>query len=394
MLHKHGGYYIRENTIFTKELGNIELQQPRGIIYAMSADFSSGFIATEPGLKETNSLSGFLHRNKEKITQLSCVLHSDYSDSEYSQCLIFDDRVWHPKDFWKRNNDVAHLVNVLMYGSPQIPQPVQYEESVVPNIAHIVWMGGGEMKYIFYLCVLSLMHIVKVDEVHIHGNKVMTGPYWSRLMENERVHFIHRADISFIFSADVTSLHHKADVIRADIMLKHGGLHVDPDVLFVKPLPPDMFKYDAVATVDSYLYPMRPFPDVLSLGTVLSKPYGRFWQLYQQSQIYYVDQDWTWNSGRIPYKIYERNPGLLQIEPYLQVICFDLRCYPTWVNTRQEAFSLADVPDRWWHMVYAFHIVDIVPPELQDEGRVRSGRSVFADIGKAILDAAAAGEGV
>ena len=66
---------------------------------------------------------------------------------------------------------------------------------------------------------------------------------------------------------------------------------------------------------------MKPFPEVITMGLTMTRPGGKFWQLCQRSHMFYNDKDWTWNSGRVPYKLYERHPDILRIEPFLHVVC-------------------------------------------------------------------------
>jgi len=70
-----------------------------------------------------------------------------------------------------------------------------YDE-LVPNIAHMIWIGGGPMDYLFYLSVLSLLYVAKVDTVYIHGDLEPPGENWKSIMSMEktrdRVKFITR----------------------------------------------------------------------------------------------------------------------------------------------------------------------------------------------------------
>jgi len=50
----------------------------------------------------------------------------------------------------------------VFYGRPEVPIQRQSFDDLVPNIAHIVWLGGGPMDFLFYLCVLSLIYVAKV----------------------------------------------------------------------------------------------------------------------------------------------------------------------------------------------------------------------------------------
>ncbi|ELT90679.1 hypothetical protein CAPTEDRAFT_189697 [Capitella teleta] len=269
----------------------------------------------------------------------------------------------------------------LFYAQEDIPQLQAHDGEVVPDIAHYVWYSGGEMDYLFYLSVLSVLYVAKVKEVYVHGDVPPSGPLWARLTrEQPRVHWIYHQRPDQIYGVKFERVTHAADVTRMDIMLKYGGLHVDPDLVFNKTLDRKYFHYDAVTTLDSDLYPMRPFPDVLNLGLALSRPYAKYWQLYQQHERYFFHDDYTWNCNRIPYKIWERNPDLLHLDPYLQLICCNLMCYPTWVHSRDEAVAIAKDPSQWEGKPVAYHWTAPTPPELSNEQLLRNSSTLFGQL--------------
>ena len=70
---------------------------------------------------------------------------------------------------------------------------------------------------------------------------------------------------------------HTSDVWRADIMLKYGGIYVDSDAIFVRPLSTELRAYDAVVAYSSRTIP--PFPNIVNLGVTIGKPGTRFWDL-------------------------------------------------------------------------------------------------------------------
>ncbi|ELU00321.1 hypothetical protein CAPTEDRAFT_217705 [Capitella teleta] len=278
----------------------------------------------------------------------------------------------------------------LFYGNEGLPEVKTHLNEVVPNNGHYVWFGGGKMDYIFYLSALSVLYIVKADVIYVHGDKPPSGMYWERLQkeEGDRVRWVYRQYPHGIYQSYVGRVEHAADVARHDIMLKYGGINMDADVIFTRPLDRRLFHYDTVVTLDNYWYPMRPFPNTFNLGVVMNKPHSKFWQLYQFSERYYYEDDYTWNSNRVPYKIWERNPSLLRIEPELQVICCYLKCYPTWVETRMEAYQLSKNIEAWKDRAMSFHWTWPSPSELDNEQSLRSNNSLFAGIGQNVLKAA------
>lgn len=75
-----------------------------------------------------------------------------------------------PKDIWENESRFAAEVRNVLYGSPNIAVPKEDDRELIPNIAHIVWLGGGRMDFLFYLGVLSLINVAKVCmQIHFHA---------------------------------------------------------------------------------------------------------------------------------------------------------------------------------------------------------------------------------
>jgi hypothetical protein len=111
-----------------------------------------------------------------------------------------------PKDLWTdgTNGDDATMVSTVgrylrtaFYGRPEIPKPVADYSNLVPNTGHMVWVDGGEMKFVFFLSVLSLLHCAGVDAVYVHGDQPPSGVYWKLLLatQTDRVKFVQRENM-------------------------------------------------------------------------------------------------------------------------------------------------------------------------------------------------------
>jgi len=89
----------------------------------------------------------------------------------------------YPKDIWELDDPFGRLVRRLFYGSEEIRMPRPCIDELVPNIAHMVWLGGGRMDYVFYLSVLSVLYVAKVDRLYIHGDKPPAGDLWQKVRQ-------------------------------------------------------------------------------------------------------------------------------------------------------------------------------------------------------------------
>jgi len=108
---------------------------------------------------------------------------------------------------------------------------------------------------------------------------------------------------------------------------------------------------------------------------------------------WFEDDDWTWNGLRQPYRIKERHPELVQIDPHLQVICFQSLCHPTWWPDYHNAsvHHLNSNSIRNWRTdVYAFHWTHPTPFELKNHVNLLSisEKTMFSEIGRYVLEQA------
>ena len=104
---------------------------------------------------------------------------------------------------------------------------------------------------------------------------------------------------------------------------------------------------------------------------------------------WFKDDDWSWNSLRQPYRIIERHPGLVLVEPRLQVLCSKGLCHPTtWNNgsTINHHLNSSSCIVNWRTDVYAFHWISLRPFELKSHVTLMlSKNTIVSQIGKYVL---------
>jgi hypothetical protein len=116
-----------------------------------------------------------------------------------------------------------------------------------------------------------------------------------------------------------------------------------------------------------------------------------FLKSVQESMKWFRDDDFSWNGLRQPYRVYERHPDLLRVEPRLQVICFRSRCHPTWWPNYHDASvhhlnpPAGVSPLDWRNDTFAFHFTNPTPAEYADPATLMSATGMFAEIGQHVL---------
>ncbi len=384
MLSLKGGMYINEHTIITKYPLHLRNYT---VINALDESTGRGFLLVQRGLPIQNGLKLLMADPLSRSHKISCGSITSYIAATQKPLCVVTTVTFFPKDIWELNNDFGRLVRHLFYDSPDINLPAKRYDELIPNIAHIVWIGGGEMDYLFYLCVLSLIYVAEVEKVYIHGDAPPTGLLWMRIKDNPRLHLIFRETPKLVYGTQVNIISHVTDVWRVDFMIRYGGIYVDTDTIFVRPLDRDIRAYDAVGSYD-WTYWNSPFPDTINFGVAIGKRNAKYWKMFQESMKWFIDADWSWNGLRQPYRIKERHPELVLIDPHLQVICYEFKCHPTWwPDYHNESLHHLNSPSikDWQKDAYAFHFTLPTPPELLSEDNLLSANSMFGEIGRNVL---------
>lgn len=168
-LKHYGGLYVNEYTILTR----FPLESRR-------MSFLQGVDTNEMNMFELRQKGGTRNYELVNVDKLSSrircpSIESYIAKQDLHPMCIRAKEVFYPKDIWELNNKFGKLVRTIFYGSPEIKEPFHSSDTLIPNIAHMVWLGRGEMDYLFYLSVLSLLYVAEVDNLYIHGDGPPTG---------------------------------------------------------------------------------------------------------------------------------------------------------------------------------------------------------------------------
>ena len=292
---------------------------------------------------------------------------------------------------------LAAFIRYIYYGHQSPIFPTLHEHNVVPNLAHYAYVTmeefeEKELDFAFYLSILGVLNIIKADCVYIHGNVKFGGMYWEDLSRRQLcVRWRYFPRPRYVWQQEPYHLVHFADVIRAQIFTDIGGIHVDPDAFFYRPVPKNFWRYDTVIGLDAHVAAPRleHIPRLqrseVNLGICFSAPHSGFFEKYRQSQKQFYGNLWTYNSGTKPLHIYERNPNLAHLSTRLMVICAGGMCYPNWAKNDDEARYLGSNTHLWFDEVHALHVVWPDMPEFSQPQYIRNATSIFGLVAKKIL---------
>ena len=201
LLDRDGGIYVGENTWLlefpvSKRQGDVEI--------ALQRDSTEGYVILRNGMlnRYGNSYRSLISSAGKVVKWSSCGLVKNIYDPDprgVVECLVLEGEPYEsffPMDIWELEDPFGRLARKLFYGTEVIRRPVPSYDSLVPNIGHMIWLGGGPMDYVFYLSLLSLLFVANVETVYVHGDVEPAGNYWKEIKNLEqtkyRVKFITR----------------------------------------------------------------------------------------------------------------------------------------------------------------------------------------------------------
>ena len=190
LLNYYGGIYLNEHTIVNHFPAK---WRSSDLIDALDPVTGMGFMMAKRGLPLDTQFDQVKNNKTLKIKTFACISQHEYNaNAKFKPPCINTKDLYFPKDIWELDSPWGELVRRILYGRPEIPWPKQDFSELIPNIAHVVWIGGGEMDFLFYLCVLSLLYVQEVETLYIHGDAPPSGPLWAKIKDNPRIKLIHR----------------------------------------------------------------------------------------------------------------------------------------------------------------------------------------------------------
>jgi len=109
---------------------------------------------------------------------------------------------------------------------------------LTPNIVHFVWLTGPNARafsFVNYLAVRAAHAVQTGCRVLMHVNCEPVGnPNWERI--RPYVEMVHAHPPTEHNGFELTHVQYQADVLRLKILLEHGGIYLDTDMLLLEPV--------------------------------------------------------------------------------------------------------------------------------------------------------------
>ena len=173
---------------------------------------------------------------------------------------------------------------------------------MIPKIMHFVYVGGRPFSFVHFLAIYTASKVNRPEVIYFHHTEEPAGQWWDlarTLVTMNRV-----PPVTEVFGNPVTHLAHKADVIRLEMLRRHGGIYLDLDVICVNPFEP-LRRHAMVMGIE---------PGTgLCNAVILAQPDVPFIERWQAHYRTFDGKRWNHHSVLLPGRMAQEAPELIHI---------------------------------------------------------------------------------
>ena len=202
---------------------------------------------------------------------------------------------------------------------------------MIPRVVHFVFGLRSQdepFHLLHYAAIASCQAVVRPDEIRLHVHHLPYGLYFDLarpLVTLERIEPVDAVERLIPKELAPYGYAHHADVIRLDILLRHGGVYADIDTVFWRPFPSELWEAEAVIGAEAPVqYPdvSAPEPSV-SNALIMSRPESAFITQWRRRIFGAMDATWSGHSCRLATRLANEQPDAVRVEPRARFSPFD-----------------------------------------------------------------------
>ena len=247
--------------------------------------------------------------------------------------------------------------------APFLKKVAKGDEFVVPNIVHFIWFAKDshrEMSFLNFISIYSAYKIQQPEIIMFHCNYLPYGYWWDRLWAKVPLRLMYREPPTTIHNQKIFHLYHQGDLTKIDVLLEHGGVYLDYDVIVLNSLDP-LRKYDAVLGKEK--------PPKLIAGIIVASKQSLFLTLLKESyRNNYRPLDWDYNCARVAYQVALKRPDLIHIEPFRLTT-------PDWGDRHLLWNEVID-----WSGLYVMHVMGHFDWNVHSPESIKTQNSTFGQV--------------
>ncbi|WP_206598656.1 glycosyltransferase [Rufibacter ruber] len=183
----------------------------------------------------------------------------------------------------------------------------------------------------YYLCLASCLEVNKPDAIYFHYKNLPYGPWWDLIKPFLTLHQVEENDFIRSFQYEDKQIEtfryaHLADIVRLEVLLKHGGVYADMDTLFVHELPAEFYEKPCVMGREKVNWQEPAAAKAggsLCNAWILAEKDSSFIKLWLERTYQEFDGSWSAHSTFLPYRLSQENPALIHVEPERSFFFFD-----------------------------------------------------------------------
>lgn len=233
------------------------------------------------------------------------------------------------------------------YNDPQMFDKFNNETGldypIIPNIVHYVLFNNQSIDFVTFVSLVSAIKFQKPQLIMIHSNvKSLSGYYWDIVQSlssvtNTTIQFHMTSIPTHVYGQRLSSVYHASDVIRINVLMKHGGIYLDTDSIVLKNLD-HFLRFEMVLG----------WPENEDMGSqiLMAHKNARFLRAWLNGYRIYKPSIWYYNAGQYP------TEQILQVRPDL------VHRVKTRLGVHNVLTKLHEDPEwRDWRDYYTIHLL-------------------------------------
>jgi hypothetical protein len=181
----------------------------------------------------------------------------------------------------------------------------------IPQLVHFLWTNTqpSQFRLSTYVALAAVRKHMPTATIMMHAVTDPIGIWWRRAVAlgNIDIVRVNHDDLpTSINGNDITRPEHQADILRLQILAKHGGIYMDGDIILLKPLT-DLLDNDfVVGAYDARQFdssraihaPVLPSTESYNNALIIARSKSTFMQLWQLTYQNFQSDCYDCNSGR------------------------------------------------------------------------------------------------
>ena len=208
------------------------------------------------------------------------------------------------------NNNKNNNNKLIEENKSNTSSSLDISNNIIPKIIHFIHFGFTDFVFIHYLAIKTA-HINNPDyKIYLYYCKEpVDNIYWNYI--KEFCTLVYTEPPTEIFNNKLTRYAHKADIIRLQKLLEHGGIYLDIDVLTNKSFD-DLLNTDKTCVMG--LQATNTQFQGLCNAVIFAKPKSKFLQIWYDEYKNFDNSQWDYHSVHLPLLLASQYSDLIDIK--------------------------------------------------------------------------------